>query len=295
MARISRPLKSAIASVVLALALGVSFAAVAEAADVCDPGALLTCPQVAATTKADTVHGWLLVPDQGQTAKHSAARHGCSDCAWTLTTKCITDTGYSGPGGDHCAGTYVGCRPTELRYLVYLSTPDSGTQLVSQYCRADGTGAVSQADVLPDIRDYLDQISVAKPTISAWPPDGRGIVNVPTYFAAAPAQAGDQTFGGAGFTMDLGVTPATYEWAFGDGQALSTAEPGGAPPGGSVRHIYRTSGQRVVTLTVTYGATYTVRTPVGALGPLAVPGGPVVSAPAAMPLAVDESIATLTH
>jgi hypothetical protein len=267
----------------------------AAADEPCVAVTALDCSTSGANTVADTVHGWLLAPDQGHAARESSQRHGCGDCVWTVTTRCVLDSGFSGPDGDHCAGTYVGCQLTELRYLVYLTTPETGTQLVSQYCRGDGTGVVTQASVLPDIRSYLDRLSVARPTISSWPADATALVNIPTYFAAAPAQAGDLAFGGAGFTMNLGVTPGTYEWSFGDGQALSTQEPGAAPPGGTVKHTYRTAGPASVGLTVTYDATYEVQTPFGAIGPLVVPGGPVQSAPAQLTLDVGESLATLTR
>jgi hypothetical protein len=176
---------------------------------------------------------------------------------------------------------------------VFLSTADSPSTLISQYCRADSSGAVSEATVLPDIRRYLDQIAVAKPTISSWP-QAHSLVNLPTFFATSTAQPGDRTFGGVGYSMTLTVNPASYDWTFGDGATLSTTEPGAGPPDGVVRHTYQTHGTRQVELSIGYGATYSIVTPGGSIGPLEVPGEPVRSGPSVWNLTVDESLATLT-
>ena len=49
-----------------------------------------------------------------------------------------------------------------------------------------------------------------------------------------------------------------------------------------------------MTVTVAYGATYSVVTPFGTIGPEVVPGGAVRTLPAAIPLQVREAYAGLT-
>jgi len=196
--------------------------------------------------------------------------------------------------GDHCEGQWVGCEPDELRYQVYLTTPTTPSTLAAVYCQAAGSGVISEASVMPDIRRYLDQISVAPPAISSWPGDAT-LVNLPTYFAATPAAAGDRIFGGLGYVMTLNVTPQSYDWDFGDGVTTTTTDPGSGPPGGDVTHVYQRAGGSLVTMSVGFAASYSLTTPAGTLGPLPVDGVPVRSAAGALSLRIDEAIATLTR
>jgi hypothetical protein len=248
--------------------------------------------QSGANSAGEMVHGWLLTPDHGATARISTERHGCADCVWSVSAFCLLDTGTSGPDGQHCSGQLVSCPQGEQRYRVFLATPTTPSTLVAQYCRADTSGVISEATILPDVHRYLDQMAVAKPSISSWPA-ASSLVNLPTFFAATPAAPGDRTFGGNGFTMTLRVVPASYDWEFGDGSTLVTTEPGAGPPTGTIRHTYAAAGNPIAALSVAYAATYSLTTPVGGIGPFAVPGLPVRSAPAQFSLRVDEAIATL--
>lgn len=291
MARISRA-AAVVLTAIGSLLIGPTSSAAAEPPG-CSRLAVLDCPlDSGAISGGTTIHGWLLVPDRGETVRASAHEGGCADCVWTISTLCIRNTGQSGPDGDHCDGSFVGCAPGEQRYRVFLATSETPSTLVSQYCRADTSGAVSEATVLPDIRQYLDQIAVGQPAISTWP-HGRSLVNLATYFAAPPASSGSRTFGGTGYTMTLMVNPASYDWSFGDGSTLSSDQPGSGPPDGPIHHVYQTAGDKTVELSVAYGATYTVVTPAGSIGPLDVPGPQVRSLPTTVELEVDEALGTL--
>lgn len=120
------------------------------------------------------------------------------------------------------------------------------------------------------------------------------MVNLPTYFSAQAPQSAAKDFGGQGYTMRLQVGAAQYAWSFGDGASLETTDPGSAPPDGSVHHAYLAAGQQAVTASVAYGATFTVVTPFGSIGPTPVAGGPVRTVPARMDLRVQEAYAGLT-
>lgn len=152
---------------------------------------------------------------------------------------------------------------------------------------------VSAATVAPDVRKYATALAVSTPTVRAWPPGGVTLVHLPTFFAASAAGSGQQTVGGAGYTLQLQVAASQYDWTFGDGSTVTTSDPGGPPPGGGVRHTYPRSGSVSVGVSVAYGATYSVVTPVGSIGPLPVAGGAVRTLPAALDLEIDPATAGL--
>jgi hypothetical protein len=148
--------------------------------------------------------------------------------------------------------------------------------------------------IATDARKYADQVKVTAPTIRSWPPNGATLVNLATYFSAQAPPSAAKDFGGQGYTMRLQVGAAQYVWTFGDGATLQTTDPGSAPPNGSVRHTYLAAGTRPVTASVVYGATFTVITPFGNIGPDPVAGGPVRTIPAQLNLRVQEAYASLT-
>jgi len=182
--------------------------------------------------------------------------------------------------------------------MFVLYAPDPATPLVQvdSYCFADGDAeVVTAASITPDARNYASQVGVAKPILKAWPPGGSTLVNLPTFFAVAGTSSAERDFGGEGYTMHLQVGASNYAWSFGDGVTLTSDEPGSAPPDGPIHHTYRSAGAVNVAVTVNYGATYSLITPFGTIGPLQVDGGPVKSLPATDGLQVKEAIATLTQ
>ena len=146
----------------------------------------------------------------------------------------------------------------------------------------------------PDVRKYATGLAVAKPSIRSWPPGDITLVNLPTYFSAQAQGSGQATVGGAGYSLRLAVAPQSYVWRWGDGSTLTTTDPGAGPPTGAVRHTYPAAGTDDVTVTVAYGATYSVVTPFGTFGPEIVPGGAVRTLPAAVGLQVRQAVAGLT-
>ncbi len=179
--------------------------------------------------------------------------------------------------------------------MQFAPNPASLLEPVDQYCYATPDGGVVDADkVAPDVRRYATQLTVATPTVRAWPPGAVTLVNLPTFFAASAQGSGQATVGGLGYSLQIAVSPQSYTWSFGDGSTLATTGPGGAPPTGSVRHTYAAEGSARVTVTVAYGATYSVVTPFGTIGPEIVPGGAVRTLPATAALQVREAYAGLT-
>lgn len=205
-------------------------------------------------------------------------------------------TGLAGPDGDHCSGAFVGCPAAETRFLVQFQ-PEPAVPLVDvdSYCYADPDGGVvTAATVAPDVRRYATGLRVTAPTLRTWPPHDLTLVNLATFFGATAPGSGQVTVGGQGYSLQIAVAATTYDWSFGDGSTLVTTDPGGGPPDGSAHHTYTAAGSYPVTVTIGYGATYSVVTPFGTFGPEAVPGGPVRTLPAQATLQVREAHAGLT-
>ncbi|MGH3744702.1 MAG: PKD domain-containing protein, partial [Mycobacteriales bacterium] len=137
-------------------------------------------------------------------------------------------------------------------------------------------------------------LQVTPPTVRTWPPNGLTLVNLPTYFGATAPGSGQATVGGQGYSLRIAVAATTYDWSFGDGASLVTSDPGSGPPDGAAHHTYTAAGNYPVTVTIEYGATYSVVTPFGTFGPETVPGGAVRTLPAAAALRVREAQAGLT-
>lgn len=253
----------------------------------------------ATTAAAGTeVHGWLLTKSDPAAGEISSAHQGCSTCSWQVFRECSDSSpGVASPSGDRCTGPDVSCGPGQQRMFVFFS-PDTSAPLtqLDSYCFTDSDNEITTAEsIAPDVRRYAGEVAVGKPVIRAWPRGGTTLVNLATFFAVAATPSATQSFGGQGYTMQIQVSPSDYSWSFGDGSTLSTKDPGSAPPGGAVNHTYSAAGSVNVTVTVNYGATYSVVTPAGTIGPLPVDGGPVRSLPAATGLQVKEAIAGLTQ
>jgi len=285
-----RRIYSLIALVILLLPFWLTGAAHADG----DPLNLVTA---AAQTNGHAEHGWLLINGRANEARLSfTTSDSCAGCQWRVNAVCLEDSGRAGPSGRHCEGQFVGCKGVQQRFIV-LFAPTSVAPLrpVDTYCLADSAGGVIDSSiVMSTARKYADQVQVTPPTLRSWPPGGATLVNLPTYFSAQAPQSAAKDFGGQGYTMRLQIGAAQYAWSFGDGASLETTDPGSAPPDGSVRHAYLAAGQQAVTASVAYGATFTVVTPFGSIGPTPVAGGPVRTVPARMDLRVQEAYASLT-
>jgi len=262
----------------------------------CTTSGFTTCI-AGASDQAQHVNGWLLISHSPVTNALSSGQGGCEGCSWTIFRQCSYEQGAPSSSGDRCIGPDVTCGPGQQRNFVLFS-PSAGVppRQVDSYCFSDGDAGITTAvSIAPDIRRYAGEVAVGQPTIRAWPPGGTTLVNLATFFAVSASPSATQTFGGQGYTMQIQVSPSDYSWTFGDGSALDTKDPGSAPPNGAVSHTYSRAATVNVSVTVNYGATYSLLTPAGTIGPLPVDGGPVRSLPAATGLQVKEAIAGLTQ
>lgn len=62
------------------------------------------------------------------------------------------------------------------------------------------------------------------------------------------------------FQVDVVVAPKSYTWDFGDGEVLTTADPGRPYPAFDLTHVYEELGTAQISLTTTWQAKYRVHT-----------------------------------
>ena len=89
------------------------------------------------------------------------------------------------------------------------------------------------------------------------PGNGRTLINVPTnVYVVARATVIPTTV--IGQPVRVRATPVAYDWAFGDGQRLHTADPGAPYPDLRTTHTYAAPGTLTLGLTTTYRGEYSV-------------------------------------
>ncbi|WP_341927520.1 hypothetical protein [Nocardioides psychrotolerans] len=133
----------------------------------------------------------------------------------------------------------------------------------------------------------LRRIPLPASELVVQPPNGRTLVNFATNFYT-DTETFTRTITLLGQRVDLRITPAKYDWRFGDGHTASTTTPGAAYPDLQVTHDYLTAGTVAPAVDTTYTADFRVNgspwRPVP--GTVTIPG-------AAVPLEVVEATPTL--
>lgn len=274
------------ASVSACLLLAVSvagYAATPAVAEGCGPNKIV-CPPSEPKTGGDQENGAVVTEGVQFPGVDPASRLGratsdnaaCSNCQWTTTPACL----HNGPTEDAlCLGATESCAdPAAIRYRVYMRIPPGPWQLVDTVCLGPGQRPASVADVGEIVRErVVNYLPDAEPSFQ---PAQGGLVNLPTIFAAGePASIRTDSFDVLGFEVVVTAT-ARWEWAFDQGVTESFTEPGGPYPDQSVSWTYARPGDRDVTVTTYWKASFTVNGD----GPFAVPG-PEISKTAG-PLAV---------
>ena len=89
-------------------------------------------------------------------------------------------------------------------------------------------------------------------------PAGKTLVNFDTIFHTDPRPV-DVDLTILGQAVQVRATPATYQWLFGDGAAMTTATPGEGYPSREIVHRYLDAGVTVEpSVSVVYGARFRV-------------------------------------
>ncbi|HCB04585.1 MAG TPA: hypothetical protein DEQ43_10120 [Nocardioides bacterium] len=129
-----------------------------------------------------------------------------------------------------------------------------------------GEDIYSFCDIPPDEVVALtpDMVAVAfariappPPTLQIQPPNGRTLVNLDTNFYAETGEL-DRVLTLLGQRVELHIVAATFTWRFGDGDSLTTDQPGSPYPNLEVTHRYLAKGHVTPSVDTTYTAQFRV-------------------------------------
>lgn len=114
------------------------------------------------------------------------------------------------------------------------------------------------ADIAPELTaEAFRELVVAPPELHVQPARDRLLVNMPTVVYSDDATRTFETEL-LGYRFDVEARPTSYRWTFGDGATRATSSPGRPYPAKDVAHVYRRTGERRITLTVTWAGRYRV-------------------------------------
>lgn len=186
--------------------------------------------------------------------------NNCLGCTYQWVAFCDPALANAGCGANACPAGFL--LETLMITDPRLPAPIAG----GTQCRSPG--GATPAQVRQAAFDEFSQLlTTAHP--SQQPADG-GVVNLPTLFATNTpvTQVFNETLLGVQVTLDVN---ASWTWDFGDGNMLTSTDPGGPYPITSLNHVYGLAGPYTVILTTNWTGTFSM-----AGGPAAViPGGAI--------------------
>lgn len=156
--------------------------------------------------------------------------------------------GFAEPG--FTAGSNA-CQGAEA--VVDGSNTDTGLTFCQQY--AEPATPVLTVGL---IRNAFAELELPAGTLVIQPPDGLTLVNFDTNFYTTSTQPIARTVTLLGRRVTLEATPSTYRWTFGDGESLTTSDPGAAYPDLRVTHNYLHKDTYRPSLATTYTGRYRV-------------------------------------
>ena len=174
------------------------------------------------------------------------------------------------PGAVVCGKDAQVCQPATdgaPRTLYWIFTGPPGVarpaeeqwQLTASACfsPAEAAAAVPGAAVPVLTAEQFRRLPLPAGDVRIQPGNGRTLVNVPTnvYVVARVAVIPTTVIGRQ---VQVRATPTAYDWTFGDGQHLHTADPGAPDPDLRPTHTYRAPGTQRLALTTTYRGEYSV-------------------------------------
>jgi len=130
----------------------------------------------------------------------------------------------------------------------------------------------------------LQRVPLPPSALEVQPPNGRTLVNFDTNFFTATREF-DRTVTLLGQRVELHIVPSAFGWNFGDGESLTTAEPGSPYPDLDVTPRYLRKGPVAPSVDTTYTAQFRVN------------GGPWRAVPGSVTVAgapVDLQVLTAT-
>jgi hypothetical protein len=227
---------------------------------------------------------WPHTSSDSKLGQASTANAGCTDCTWSLSPVCMNN----GPGDDFmCMNAAEACPQPGIFYTVYLKHGTGPWETVDTICLGPGEGPVPAADVAAKVRDVV--VTYLPDAAPSFQPAQGGLVNLPTLFAAGePESVTTEPFQVLGFTVVVTAT-AHWDWTFDRGVEQGFDKPGGAYPNDDVSWTYASAGERDVSLTTTWDATFTI----DGGGPYTVPAPAITKTVGPIPVPVREARSAL--
>ncbi len=108
------------------------------------------------------------------------------------------------------------------------------------------------------IRTAFAELKLPAGTLVIQPPDGLTLVNFDTNFYTTSTDPIARTVTLLGRRVTLEATPSTFHWTFGDGESLTTSDPGAPYPRLRVTHNYLRKDTYRPSLATTYTGRYRV-------------------------------------
>lgn len=202
-------------------------------------------------------------------------------CTWTtetyiqngvLKTRSVRTCSPESPPGNEARPTDVGPPPVGVGACFGLAA-----QLrvdADEFCGAEDDSPAAPVLTPGSVARALRRVPLPPSELIIQPPDGRTLVNFDTNFYTE-----ERTLFRAvrllGQRVELRIVADSYTWHFGDGQSVTTSEPGAPYPRLEVTHSYLRTGRFGPSLDTTYVADFRVGG--GAWQP--VPGSVTIAGP----------------
>jgi hypothetical protein len=156
-------------------------------------------------------------------------------------------------GGSATCEEFAECEDGTTMVQVTYVTTGGDVLYQGQHCASDATAEVTGGMVLNALR----RLPLPPSDLIVQPPNGRTLVYFDTnfYTEATPL---DRTLRLLGQRVDLRIWPSSYEWNFGDGEAIATESAGAPYPDLEITHSYTTKGQVGPAVDTTYAAEFRV-------------------------------------
>ena len=232
---------------------------------VVSPTAVVVSPDPAHDLYVGT--GGLVVPGSRWRGSESARSDtaSCLDCQWRVSVLCTKAEAAAG----QCRGISIGCPVGTVPVRIWLLRPGQAWEVVGRACQGD-TPPVTLTDVGSRVRDRAE--AALPPLRAAVQPAGGALVRLPALFRTGQPARGITGANLSVLGLDVRLTSRVrWHWAYGDGAAEWTSQPGGAWPVTTVSHTYTRAGTLRASVQALWRGEFTVE----GLGPFAVPGAPL--------------------
>jgi hypothetical protein len=154
------------------------------------------------------------------------------------------------------------CGQDGWAYWLWATYPDGSVENRGTVCLENNESAPEAILTPGRILEAFRRIPVPSPELSVQPPGGRTLVNFDTIFHT-DTEPFTETVTLLGRQVTFDIKPAEFTWHLGNGETMTTTDPGrpwrqGLPMSAYVTHRYLDAGDRTLRLTTTWTADWRV-------------------------------------